>query len=115
MQVYNRPSRFLREIPAELFAELRPPEPAPAPAYQKAGYGRTGIWGSRGQAGTTVGGTVLRDRLGLALGQRVTHNTFGEGVVLQLEGDGQHTRVQVHFAQSGAKWLMAAMADLTVL
>ena len=37
---------------------------------------------------------------------------FGEGVVLHLEGQGEHSRVQVNFAVEGVKWLVAAYAGL---
>ena len=46
------------------------------------------------------------------LGQRVLHAKFGEGVVLNLEGQGSHTRVQVNFETSGSKWLVLAYANL---
>ena len=46
------------------------------------------------------------------LGQRVVHAKFGEGIVLRLEGEGQYSRVQVNFAQAGAKWLVASYAGL---
>jgi DNA helicase-2/ATP-dependent DNA helicase PcrA len=52
---------------------------------------------------------------GLHLGQRVVHRTFGEGVVLHMEGRGAHTRVQVNFAGGGVKWLVAAYANLEAL
>ena len=89
---YPKPSRFLREIPAELVQEVR-----------------VGSQASALRAGSVAepdGG------YGLRLGQRVMHRTFGEGVVLQLEGRGAHTRVQVNFADSGMKWLVAAYAGL---
>lgn len=90
-----RPSRFLREIPAELMHEVR-----------MGGHG-TGAPRSGFAAEEDSGG------YGLKLGQRVIHRTFGEGVVLHMEGRGAHTRVQVNFADSGAKWLVAAYAGLT--
>ena len=51
---------------------------------------------------------------GLFLGQRVMHRTFGEGIVLHLEGRGAHTRVQVNF-EGGVKWLVVAYAGLAAL
>jgi DNA helicase-2/ATP-dependent DNA helicase PcrA len=50
-----------------------------------------------------------------ALGQRVRHGKFGEGVVLSLEGDGAHARVHVNFAAAGAKWLVVAYANLEAI
>ena len=90
---YPQASRFLREIPAELVQEVR----------------------LGGQVSTSRS-PVLEDRggYGLRLGQQVQHRTFGEGVVLHLEGSGAHTRVQVNFAGSGMKWLVAAYAGLEI-
>ena len=49
---------------------------------------------------------------GLVLGQHVMHKIFGEGVVLNIEGQGSNARVQVNFHQEGSKWLVAAYANL---
>ncbi len=89
---YPKPSRFLREIPAPLIDQIRLSN-ASAP-------------GRKAAAAAPHGDT------GLKLGQRVVHTTFGEGVILNVEGRGSHTRVQVNFEQSGAKWLVAAYAGL---
>ena len=48
-------------------------------------------------------------------GQKVHHDKFGEGVVLQIEGSGAQERVQINFKQVGIKWLMLAYAKLEVL
>ena len=48
-------------------------------------------------------------------GQHVRHSKFGEGVVLNFEGQGAHARVQVNFAHEGAKWLVVAYANLEVV
>jgi DNA helicase-2/ATP-dependent DNA helicase PcrA len=42
----------------------------------------------------------------------VKHGKFGEGVVLSIEGQGAHARIQVNFEQAGTKWLMLAYANL---
>jgi len=49
---------------------------------------------------------------GLLLGQRVMHSVFGEGVILNIEGQGGNARVQVNFDDEGSKWLVAAYANL---
>ena len=51
---------------------------------------------------------------GFNLGQRVFHQKFGEGVVLNYEGEGRHARVQVNFDSEGSKWLMMEYANLVV-
>jgi DNA helicase-2/ATP-dependent DNA helicase PcrA len=52
---------------------------------------------------------------GLKLGQRVRHAKFGDGVVLNLEGQGDNARVQVNFERQGTKWLMMGYANLEVV
>jgi DNA helicase-2/ATP-dependent DNA helicase PcrA len=46
------------------------------------------------------------------LGQKVVHRKFGEGIVLNYEGSGEHARVQVNFDEFGTKWLVLAYAKL---
>jgi DNA helicase-2/ATP-dependent DNA helicase PcrA len=42
----------------------------------------------------------------------VRHARFGEGIVLELDGDGPRARVQVQFRDAGAKWLLVELAKL---
>ena len=49
------------------------------------------------------------------MGQRVAHAKFGEGVVVQCEGNGERARIQVNFSDAGAKWLMMGYANLETL
>ena len=100
---YSRPSRFLQEIPKEVLQEVRV---GGAVARQR-----------RGAASTAGGVSGLVDEVavGLRMGQRVQHAKFGEGVVVQAEGSGERARVQVNFAQAGAKWLMMGYANLEAL
>ena len=51
----------------------------------------------------------------ISLGQRVTHGKFGEGVVLNYEGQGSNARVQVNFDAVGSKWLVLSYAKLEAL
>lgn len=48
------------------------------------------------------------------LGQRVIHAKFGEGVVLNYEGQGNQARVHVNFSE-GSKWLMVSFANLETM
>ncbi|MTI12597.1 DNA helicase II [Sansalvadorimonas verongulae] len=95
----NRPSRFLREVPRELMDEVR----------LNASISRPVTATSRAVPSADVPGTNLR------LGQRVYHEMFGEGVVLNFEGQGAQARVQVNFDTEGSKWLMVAYAKLDAL
>jgi DNA helicase-2/ATP-dependent DNA helicase PcrA len=91
------PSRFIREIPPELLAEVRPTVAVSRPVYRR----RDDAYADRGN--------------GVRLGQRVRHRKFGEGVVLNSEGAGAHARVQVNFEQAGTKWLVVAYANLELM
>ena len=52
---------------------------------------------------------------GLSLGQRVYHQIFGEGVVLNFEGRGSSARVEVNFDTEGSKWLVLQYANLQLI
>ena len=94
---YAIPSQFLRELPGELLREVRPQIHVSRPYQQNTA--RPAL-------------SELQDEAVLALGQRVRHAKFGEGVVLNYEGQGAHARVQVNFTDVGAKWLVMAYANL---
>ena len=94
---YGQPSRFIKEIPEELLEEIRP----------------------RVQVSRPVAVGRFRPEepavAGVRLGARVRHGKFGEGVILNIEGNGPHARVQVSFENQGTKWLMAQYANLEPL
>jgi DNA helicase-2/ATP-dependent DNA helicase PcrA len=97
-ETYPRPSRFLREIPPEHLQEVRMRATVTRPVTSVQ---------PKAQSLQTAGKYKL--------GQRVSHAKFGEGVVLQMEGDGAQERVQINFKQVGLKWLLLAYAQLDVL
>jgi len=97
-ETYPRPSRFLKEIPPEFLQEIRVRANVTKPVAVKKS--------SKSTIGTS--GTYR-------LGQRVSHAKFGEGVVLQVDGQGDQERVQINFAKVGMKWLMLSYAKLDVL
>ena len=94
---FSPASRFIREIPADLVEEVRLRAKVSRPHYRERPAARFDAESSS---------------RAFRLGQRVNHPKFGEGVVLSLEGDGNHTRVQVNFANAGSKWLVLAYANL---
>ena len=53
--------------------------------------------------------------LGIRLGQRVRHGKFGDGVILNCEGQGAHARVEVNFETAGTKWLVLSYANLDLM
>ena len=100
---FSMPSRFLREIPAELIQEVRMRAQVRRPF--------AGTPGHTSPAGHRIFGNEAPP--GISLGQRVIHPKFGEGVVLMYEGQGEHARVQVNFEAEGPKWLVLAYARLS--
>jgi DNA helicase-2/ATP-dependent DNA helicase PcrA len=85
---YGIPSRFIKEVPEEFIEEIRP----------------------RIQVTRPVAAIRMRPEepaiAGMRLGGRVRHGKFGEGVILNVEGNGPTARVQVNFEQQGSKWMM---------
>jgi DNA helicase-2/ATP-dependent DNA helicase PcrA len=105
-ETFNRPSRFVGEIPEGLMNEVRlkssisrPVTARPTPTKE---YDR---WGRHQGLETPV----------LALGQNVRHPLFGIGTVVNAEGSGPQARVQVNFESEGSKWLVLAYAKLESL
>ena len=97
---YNRPSRFVQEIPQDLLTPVRLSRTAPAPISRPS---------------RSASPIATHNESGFTLGQRVRHDKFGEGVVLNYEGQGSQARVQVNFNDSGSKWLMLSYAKLDVV
>ena len=95
---FNPVSRFVREIPSACIQEVRLKAAVTRPAHHASGQ----RWSDD-------------DVEGLALGQRVSHGKFGEGVILQFEGRGAGARVNVAFDDAGSKWLMVQYAKLQPL
>lgn len=101
-ETFNRPSRFISEMPEEVIKAVRPqksvvyPRPSPSPRP------------SSSRIANEVVGTELK------IGQRVVHQKFGEGVILNYEGEGSSARVQVNFSE-GSKWLVMGYANLEAL
>ncbi len=104
---YSPPSRFIAELPPELIEEVRPQAAVPRPMARPPARTRRApvVPRTPGATGAT----------GPALGRRVRHAKFGDGVILQYEGDGAHARVQVNFERAGSKWLVLTYANLKLL
>jgi DNA helicase-2/ATP-dependent DNA helicase PcrA len=102
---YNLASQFIREIPNELLNEVR----LPATAYRtERSYNRL-----KHRVSTSFGikqkqhqDTVFK------IGQRVRHHVFATGVIIDLEGEGNHAQAQVNFDRDGHKWLVLRYAKL---
>ena len=99
---FSTPSRFIREIPSDLIQEVRLRNSISRPLSARSGS-------------SMPKPASLQEDYPYALGQRVLHSMFGEGTVLQFEGQGPGLRVQVNFDEAGSKWLVASFAKLEIL
>jgi DNA helicase-2/ATP-dependent DNA helicase PcrA len=133
---YNPPSRFLAEIPAELFDRQGNIDSgadhgrtygrtssdwhdADVPSYKRRDeepMGRT--FGARRQERAVAAPAQPRNTDHLAdlkVGDDVVHAIFGEGVVIEIRGSGEKAEVAVRFAERGTKHLALAWAPLKKL
>jgi DNA helicase-2/ATP-dependent DNA helicase PcrA len=98
VDTYGQPSRFIGELPPELVEEIRPRLQVSRPVFIKRS--------------STLDEAPSP---GMKMGSRVRHSKFGDGVVLNFEGNGPHARIQVNFERQGTKWLMLSYANLVVV
>ncbi|CDZ91204.1 DNA helicase PcrA [Rhodococcus ruber] len=116
--VTNPESRFLQEIPQEL-VEWRREDPGVAGGHAiGAGRGRSGYGGiGSGFGGGTSrfggdrpsmpsSGRSRNNHLVLAVGDRVSHDKYGLGTVLETRGSGPTATVVVDFGSAGKVRLM---------
>ncbi len=98
---FHKASRFLRELPEACVEEIRMQSQVTRPK-------------SVGKFSNTF---TLENfaNSGFKLGQLVKHAKFGEGVVLNYEGSGAQSRIQVNFADVGSKWLVVEYANLQAI
>ncbi len=93
---YGLPSRFLGEIPAALVHSLRVQRSTPhALRPPETGTSRPGPAG-----------------FPFAIGSRVLHPRYGEGVVAGYQGQGAETEIRVSFPRIGDKWFILEYARL---
>ena len=96
-ETYSLPSRFISEIPESLLEEIQP---------------RVSVSQTYQSAAPNANVTPDAAPAALKMGQHVRHRKFGEGVVINYEGQGSTARVQVNFSRAGSKWLVVSYANL---
>jgi DNA helicase-2/ATP-dependent DNA helicase PcrA len=102
------PSRFLKEIPEGLIEDvattplggtrLRPPS--------------TKVTPGRHPALEIAGATTGAELLGLVLGEAVVHARFGQGVIVELDGQGDQARATIRFPELGNKRFFLALSPI---
>ncbi|EAQ64816.1 DNA helicase II [Marinomonas sp. MED121] len=104
---FNSPSRFINEIPSDCLEEVRLRSQVSRPvSTQRPTYARP--------ANSVLEGYQVPET-SISMGDRVMHPVFGEGLVINYEGQGPQARVQVNFDDEGTKWLVLAFAKLQTL
>jgi len=114
---HARPSQFLREIPEKLVHQIA------GNVYARAGGGfdqwstgsTPGIDAAPRAVSHSGGGQTghLPEFARFRLGESVTHPVFGEGVVMEMTGNGDHIQIAVAFSEFGTKVLAAKFAKLS--
>jgi DNA helicase-2/ATP-dependent DNA helicase PcrA len=121
------PSRFLKEIPDELVEDVGTGVVIGAGRWVPGGQGRGAVTGGardvavvgggvsgRGsaQAGQYSATTTGAEQLGLVPGDAVVHSRFGQGVVVEVEGEGGDARATICFPDHGEKRFILALSPL---
>jgi DNA helicase-2/ATP-dependent DNA helicase PcrA len=115
MVSYNAPSRFLKEIPSELYAGSPKPSVssfAPEDEYATARPApRRNLWESapptpREEKAAASGNNLFKP------GEKVTHATFGQGVVVGVKEKDGDVEVSVAFPNLGVKRMLQSFANL---
>ncbi|MFU2089965.1 DNA helicase II [Avibacterium avium] len=95
------PSRFIEELPKDCIQEVR------LRGTVTRAYNRAAV----GSLNTHKSGNASEWRMG----QKVKHAKFGNGTIINVEGEDNNTRLQIAFQGEGIKWLIAALAKLEKL
>jgi DNA helicase-2/ATP-dependent DNA helicase PcrA len=114
---YYPPSRFLDEIPEELIQAMGLERGRGIGAHREAVVSAALRRSDGGGLAPTAGPVGARgaEQLGIKIGDDVGHETFGEGVVLDLIGQGDRTEAVIQFRDVGEKRLLLAWAPLQKL
>ena len=122
---YNPPSRFLDEIPAELMRDAVERRGRLGALSRRGGGSERWSGEARNSAHRerVVDAAVAASRsapqpshaeaMGLRVGDDVSHPSFGEGVVLEVHGEGERAEATIRFPSVGTKHLALAWAPLT--
>lgn len=131
---YNPPSRFLEEIPAEYLQWKRTgAAQKPAGPMRSSGYGSGAGGGGKTTFGTSPEAFLSSSRtksgpsgfatrratdkpvIALVVGDRVTHDQFGLGTVMEVKGAGADAQATIDFGDDKPKRLLLRYAPVQKL
>jgi DNA helicase-2/ATP-dependent DNA helicase PcrA len=113
-------SPFLAELPAALIEVQESPSLYAADRGDPAG----GVYSFFGRSGPAAPGAMSTRELAargeataraVRRGSRVRHPSLGEGIVLDLDGEGEQAKLTVYFQRAGKRKLVARYANLELL
>lgn len=117
---YNPPSRFLEEIPVH-HLEWKRTGPMAAPAGPVSGLGSRMSTASSSRGRTAAAGFATRRGaaekpvISLTIGDRVTHDQFGLGTVVEVKGVGADAQATIDFGDEKPKRLLLRYAPVEKL
>ena len=120
---YNKPSRFLKEIPEDLIVGLVKEEkqeikPDYATTYSSKKIFNTNMktdFSSKMNGVKMTTGTVVNTDLSqFQTGTCVVHRKFGPGIIASVEPEGDDLKLEILFEKVGMKRLMAKFAQLEI-
>ncbi len=104
---YNRPSRFLEELPKECCQSLvKPKTPVQNRISQAQNHPAKPI--TKG-FGVGFGSTQKKSTETFMVGEEVVHRVFGKGMIISLKPMGNDTLMEIAFEKVGTKKIMANM------
>ncbi len=121
---YNPPSRFLKELPERLVEVIesspRTSGGSNGSSWSTARAGNDRLRGRdriveaamRAGRGDTPAKTKGAEALGLGVGEAVVHETWGEGIVIDIVGAGDRAEIVIRFPGLGEKRLLLAWAPV---
>ncbi|MEU2449715.1 DNA helicase PcrA [Streptomyces sp. NPDC012765] len=131
---YNPPSRFLEEIPAEYLQWKRTgATQKPAGPMRSSGYGSSSSGSGKATFGTSPEAFLSSSRtksgpsgfatrraadkpvISLVVGDRVTHDQFGLGTVMEVKGAGADAQATIDFGDDKPKRLLLRYAPVQKL
>ncbi|WP_327155196.1 DNA helicase PcrA [Streptomyces tubercidicus] len=119
---YNPPSRFLEEIPGDFMEWKRTGPATPSASMGGLSAGGGGGFGSmlsssraKGPSGFATRRNQDRPAVALAIGDRVTHDSFGLGTVVGVKGSGDNAEATIDFGGEKPKRLLLRYAPVEKL
>jgi DNA helicase-2/ATP-dependent DNA helicase PcrA len=105
---YNLRSRFFEELPEDSVKWLSPKAQQPHHwfAHPKA------AWLDETPAANRIAASLAKKDIGWHIGENVAHAKFGEGVIVNIEGESGSARAHINFGRHGMKLLDLSIAKL---